>query len=70
MEESISISGNTVTRLTKEELEALTKDIQEVLKKHNAEMGVTSTISLMKVTKTPHESTNSGETTDDSDNGN
>ena len=35
--------------LTQEELDALTKDLQDVLIKHNAEMGVTSTINLMKV---------------------
>lgn len=34
--------------LTKEEGEALTKDLQEVLLKHNCEMGVTSTIQLLK----------------------
>lgn len=34
--------------LSPEEMEALTKDLQEVLEKHNAEMGVTSTITLMK----------------------
>lgn len=34
--------------LTKEEGEALTKDLQEVLKKHNAEMGVISSIQLLK----------------------
>ena len=34
--------------LTEEELKALTDDLQEVLTKHNAEMGVTSSINLMK----------------------
>jgi len=34
--------------LSKEEAEALTKDLQEVLAKYNAEMGVSSTINLMK----------------------
>lgn len=33
---------------TIEEHAALTKDLQEVLIKHNAEMGVTSSINLMK----------------------
>lgn len=32
---------------TTEEGDALTKDLQEVLKKHNAEMGVKSEIQLM-----------------------
>ncbi len=31
---------------TKEEFEALSKDLTEVLKKHNAEIGVISTIDL------------------------
>lgn len=47
--ESVSVSGNKVRPLTQPELEALTKDLQEVLEKHGAEMGVTSTINLMKV---------------------
>jgi len=34
--------------LNEDELKALTDDLQEVLTKHNAEMGVTSTINLMK----------------------
>lgn len=34
--------------LTKEEAEALTFDLQEVLKKHNCELGVKSSINLMK----------------------
>lgn len=34
--------------LTEQELEDLTSDLQAVLEKHNAEMGVTSTINLMK----------------------
>lgn len=38
-----------VQELTKEELQSLTNDLGEVLKKHNAEMGVTSSINLMKV---------------------
>ncbi len=56
--ESVSASGNTVVPLTREELEALTKDLQEVLIKHSAEMGVTSTINLMKVVKSPNEPVN------------
>ena len=55
-EESVSSSGNTVVPLTQPELEALTKDLQEVLIKHNAEMGVTSTINLMKVVSSSNES--------------
>ena len=34
--------------LTFEEGEALTKDLQAVLEKHNAEMGVVSSIQLLK----------------------
>jgi len=34
--------------LNKEEMDALTKDLQAVLIKHNADMGVQSTITLMK----------------------
>lgn len=34
--------------LTKEEGEALTKDIQVVLEKHNADMGVVANIQLLK----------------------
>jgi len=37
-----------VRELTKEELQALTDDLQVVLEKHGAEMGVTSSINLMK----------------------
>lgn len=37
-----------LTEPTKEEAEALTKDLQEVLAKHNCEMGVTSAIQLLK----------------------
>lgn len=59
--ESVSVSGNSVRPLTKEELEALTKDLQEVLVKHEAEMGVTSTINLMKVVKTTNEPANTSE---------
>lgn len=39
---------NTTRELTPEETASLTKDLQEVLIKHNCEMGVTSTINLMK----------------------
>lgn len=40
---------NTNTReLTKEEADALTKDLTEVLDKHNCEIGVVSTIQLLK----------------------
>lgn len=53
--EVVSGSGNTVRPLTQEELEALTADLQAVLVKHNAEMGVTSTINLMKVISSPNE---------------
>jgi len=34
--------------LTQEEGDALTKDLQDVLAKHDAELGVSSTIQLMK----------------------
>ena len=47
--------------LTQEELQALTNELNEVLVKHNAEMSVSSTISLMKVVDTE-------DTTNDSDN--
>lgn len=61
--ESVSVSGNKVRPLNQEELEALTKDLQEVLEKHGAEMGVTSTINLMKVVDDEPE-TKSDETTE------
>jgi hypothetical protein len=54
-EEVVSDSGNTVRPLTQPELEALTADLQAVLVKHSAEMGVTSTINLTKVITTPNE---------------
>lgn len=38
----------TTVELTKEEGDALTKDLQEVLAKHNAELGVVSSIQLLK----------------------
>lgn len=41
--------------LTFEEGEALTKGLQEVLAKHNAEMGVISSIQLLKRVELPDE---------------
>lgn len=38
----------TTRELTKEEGNVLTKDLQDVLEKHNAEMGVVSSIQLLK----------------------
>lgn len=38
----------TLQELNKEEADALTKDLQEVLKKHSAEMGVKASIELLK----------------------
>lgn len=38
----------TLEEPSKEESEALTKDLQEVLAKHNCEMGVSSSINLLK----------------------
>lgn len=38
----------TLRELSKEEGIELTKDLQEVLKKHDSEMSVTSTITLLK----------------------
>jgi len=49
--------------LTKEEMEALTKDLQEVLAKHGAEMGITSTINLMKTSIPSPYATDNGEET-------
>lgn len=43
----------TTRELTKDEGDALTKDLQAVLEKHGAELGVVSTISLMKRIETP-----------------
>lgn len=48
----------TLQELTKEEADALTKDLQEVLKKHNCEMGVTSSINLMKRVENEIETSN------------
>ncbi len=56
--------------LTQEELETLTAELNAVLVKHNAEMSVSSTISLMKVVEveeTINESENSSETEEESD---
>lgn len=39
---------NMLTPLTKEEADALTKDLTEVLLKHGCELGVKSTIELLK----------------------
>ncbi len=49
--------------LTEEEMGALTKDLQEVLEKHGAEMGVTSTINLMKTSIPSPYATDNGEET-------
>lgn len=38
----------TLEELTKEEGDALTTDLQDVLKKHGAEMGVKASIQLLK----------------------
>lgn len=38
----------TLVELSKEEGDALTKDLQEVLAKHNCELGVKAAINLMK----------------------
>lgn len=45
----------TTRELTKSEADALTKDLQEVLKKHNCEMGVVSSIQLLKRVELPEE---------------
>jgi len=50
--------------LTKEEGDALTKDIQEVLEKHNAELGVIASIQLLKRDDST-ESTDTGEKSKD-----
>ena len=56
-EEQIAEATGIATRpMTKPELKDLTKDLQEVLVKHNAEMGVTSSINLMKVIESKDES--------------
>jgi hypothetical protein len=66
-QESVSVSGNRVRPLTQEELTALTSELQAVLEKHGAEMGVTSTINLMKVIDEPKpESISDGEEKADS----
>jgi len=43
----------TTRELTPEEGQELTKDLQEVLKKHGAEMGVISSIQLLKRVEPP-----------------
>jgi len=40
-------------QMTKEEFEALSKDLEEVLNKHNAEIGVSSSIQLLKREEEP-----------------
>ena len=58
-EEQIAEATGIATRpMTEPELKALTKDLQEVLVKHNAEMGVTSSINLMKVIESNDEPEN------------
>lgn len=42
----------TLEELSKDESEAVTKELQEVLKKYNCEMGVTSTINILKRVET------------------
>ena len=63
---------NEANPLTPEELQALTDDLQAVLTKHGAEMGVTSTINLLKsaqsVEETNVEETNVEETNNDGEN--
>lgn len=49
-------------QLTREEIDALTKDLQAVLEKHNAEMGITSTINLLRVNKNESDTTKESET--------
>ena len=56
-EEQIAEATGIATRpMTEPELKALTVDLQAVLVKHNAEMGVTSSINLMKVIESNDES--------------
>lgn len=38
----------TLEELSKDESEAVTKELQEVLKKYNCEMGITSSINILK----------------------
>lgn len=47
---------NQTRPLNTEEMKSLTDDLQAVLKKHNCEMGVTSTINLIKVVENSNES--------------
>jgi len=42
--------------LTQEEQEALTKDLTEVLEKHNADLGVVARIEILKRVEEPKES--------------
>lgn len=57
--------------LTKEEGDALTKDMQELLQKHSAELGVISSIQLLKRVSTVNkEPIPSFLTKEDIDNGN
>jgi len=48
--------SKALEQFSPEELQSLTDDLQAVLLKHNAEMGITSSINLMKVVETPDES--------------
>lgn len=47
--------------LNKEEMDALTKDLQAVLIKHNADMGVQATITLMRSPEIPTPYASTGE---------
>ncbi len=51
----------TTRELTKEEGEALTKDMQEVLERHNADMGVIASIQLLKREEVKEEFITNGE---------
>lgn len=44
---------HTTRELTKEEGDALTKDMQAVLEKHNCDMGVVASIQLLKRVEEP-----------------
>ncbi len=44
---------HTTRELTKEEGDALTKDMQAVLEKHGAELGVIASVQLLKRVETP-----------------
>lgn len=43
----------TTRELTKEEGDALTKDLQAVLEKHNAELGIKSVVELLRRVEDP-----------------